>query len=184
MQIGAREKKAIVIAAVAVVAYLIYAIVISPTRERQERVQEELAASSLLLKKYQTVTAGRDQIRGELKQGTTELAQFESRLLTADKPPLAASQLQQIINQMATKVAIDIRSITILRPNENGPYVEIAIRVVFAGNSPKLKALLEEIEGHRLLLQVKELAINVINPNIERNLQVTMVVSGFTKKGV
>ena len=183
MQIGAREKRAVVIAVVAVVAYLIYSLVVSPTLERKKRIQEELAASSLLLKKYQTIAANREQVMGELNQATTELAGFESRLLSADKPPLAASELQQIINQMAGKGGLDIRSITILKPKEIGVYVEIPIRMLFTGNSLQLKSLLEEIESQQLFLQVKELAINVINPNIEKNIQVTMEVSGFTKKG-
>jgi hypothetical protein len=183
MEIGAREKRAIFIAALAVAAYLIYSLLVSPTLEGQKRVEEELAASSLLLEKYQNIISKRDQVMAELNQATTELAGFESRLLTGDKPPLAASQLQQIISQISEKVDIDIRSVTILKPKESGLYVEIPIRMLFAGNSPQLKALLEEIEGHRLSLQVKELAVNVINPNIEKNIQVNMVVSGFTKKG-
>lgn len=182
MQMGAREKRSIVVVGLAVVVYLIYAFLLSPTLERQKHVREELETNRLLLTKYQTTAARRSRILSELNQAKAKLAEFESRLLTADKPPLAASQLQQIINEVGTKVGMDVRSISILGPRELGAYVEISISLVFVGNSPKLKAFLQEIESHRLRLQINELVVNVINPEIENNMQVTMVVFGLTKK--
>lgn len=182
MQIGIREKRAIVVAGVVVIAYLVYAFILSPTLERQKGLREELEAGRLLLKKYQATAGRRNQILGELNQAKGKLAEFESRLLSADKPPLAASQLQQIINDAARKVAIDIRSVTILGAKEEGLYLGIPISLAFVGNSAKLKALLQEIEGNRLFLQVSELTVEVINPEMENNIQASMVISGFMKK--
>ena len=147
-----------------------------------------MAQRSLVLAKYQALVASKARITKANQTLKAALAAAESQFLNGSNAAVAASDLQEIIKSLARDHGVQLTSTKILPTREAGPYLEVPVQVRFTSNISQMLDILYHLEHHKKLLFIPEIEINA--PRMVRGddnaafLQINLVVSGITKKGV
>ena len=92
-------------------------------------VKDRYEAKAMHLKKQLEKIADKDVIRARLDKAKEELNGFEKGLLSGDKPPVAAAELQKLLKETAMSLNVEIKSERISTPVDAGLYLEIRLRL-------------------------------------------------------
>ncbi len=165
---------------------VIYLLIISPILSLQEEWGRELVKKRQLLARYQALQVrGPAMVRAD-QALKTALTTLEGQFLAGGNAAVAASDLQEIVKNLAETHGLTINSTKILPSQEAGPYVEVPIQVQMTSSINQLNTFLFHLEHHKKLLFIPEIEINsprrlgreVKSPP----LQVNLVILGVIKK--
>jgi hypothetical protein len=167
---------------------LVYLVIVNPLLNLSDFWSQELIRRQQVLVKDQTLVASKARITQGNQAIKAALALTESQFLAGSNPAVAASDLQEILKGLARDHGVQLTSTKILPPREASPYLEVPVQVQFNGNINQVLTILYHLEHHKKLLFIPELEINAPrwakNDKEEVNLQINLVVSGVSKKGV
>jgi Tfp pilus assembly protein PilO len=102
-----------------------------------------------------------------------------ARLLPGPTAPLAASDLQRVVKEVATGANVDVRSERVLPPTELAGLQEVPIELTVAGGIRDTVALLSQVERTNRLLTVKDIKVRVVGVGQPRELMTTLTVAGY-----
>lgn len=156
-----------------------YIYVVEPLRERAQQTAELTPAREAKLKSRQRLVAERAALSAELEEATRRLAQQSARLLQGPTPPLAASELQNLIKEMATESGVETRSERILPPADRNGIQEIPIEISVAGGIRESVALLAAVERSRKMLTLQDVKVRVVATGQPKDILTTLTVSGY-----
>jgi len=139
-------------------------------------------AKALYLKKQVEKIAEKDVIKAKLENTKKELSELEKGLLSGDKPPVAAAELQKLLKEIAMSMNVEIKSERISTPVETGPYLGIPVEIGFTAPTAKLKDMILRIETSPMLLAISALDIRVMNFKNPTEVYAVMTVKGFLRK--
>jgi hypothetical protein len=113
-----------------------------------------------------------------------ELKQRESRLLTGKTPSLAAADIQQILQHMAKKSKVEIKTVRILQPEEvdQGRYLSIPVQLNITCTIRYLKEFLYRIKTSSKYLAVKKVGIRVFIRRRNNVIKTDITILGFLKR--
>jgi len=177
-----RRERTIVVGAVVVGALVGgWLYVIEPIRERNAMTAELVPVREELLARRRELVARKGAIAADLQAVEQRIEGLNARLLTAATPAVAASELQNIVKEMAGAAKLETRSERILPPAERGELLEIGIEIAVSGDVRQLVDLLTRVEGSPKLLRVQDLKVRVMNITQPKDLLATVVVSGLIR---
>lgn len=156
-----------------------YVYLVEPTLQRTREEATLIVAREEVLTKRRALVAQRQAYRAKLEDVSRTVAQESTRLLSGSTPPLAASELQKLVKELAGQAGVEVRSERILPVVEHGNLLEIPLEITVAGGIREIVSLLYHLEGTPKLLILKELKIRVISVGQPRDLLTTVTVSGF-----
>ena len=122
-------------------------------------------------------------IARDLEATNAQLQALADRFLPASTPAVAASELQNLVKEIAVKASTEIRSERILPAVERGELVEIPVEVAVSAEVRQLVDILAQLEQTSKLLTVQDLKIRVINVAQPKELLATITVSGYILPG-
>lgn len=178
-----RERALIGLGLATVLAAGVYLQLVEPWRAGQRQTAELIPTREATLEKRRALVAQRDRLQSELDAVTREITEASASLLPGPTAPLAASDLQRLMKQMATSAQVDIRSERVLAPLDLSGVLEIPIELTVAGSIRQVVALLARLEGTPRLLTVKDVKLRVAAPGQPRELLTTLVVAGYLRPG-
>ena len=181
--LGRRERTLIGLGLVLVLAVGGYLQLIEPWRARQRETAEIIPTREATLEKRRLLVGQRERLQADLDVVSQKVTEASASLLPGPTAPLAASELQRLIKEMATGAAVDIRSERVLTPLDLSGVLEIPIELTVAGNIRQIVALLARLERAPHLLTVKDIAVRVAAPGQSRELLTTLVVAGYLRPG-
>lgn len=168
-------------------AALVYVAILSPLMALEEHWSQELTRKRQLLRRYQTLTAGRARIAAGHQALKATLAQMEGQFLAGANPAMAAADLQEILKQLTGAHGVQLTSTKILAPREAGPYLEVPVQVQLSGTMDQLLTILYHLEHHKKVLYIPEMEINAPRWAAAGKptgaMQVNLLVAGVMKKG-
>lgn len=167
-------------------ALLAYVLVLSPLISLVGDWSTELDQKRLLLAKYQGLKASQDKVAKANRDLKSALGKVEGQFLAGASAALAASDLQEILKNLAGTYGVQLTSTKVLPPREAGAYQEVPVQVQMSINAGQLVTFLYHLEHHTKLLFVSELEINAPRSSVagrEYPMQVNLVVSGLIKAG-
>lgn len=180
-----KERKIILI--VGAILLLIGAIYrFGPDPESLFSANKEIELKTKKLARYRQLVQERNSLEEKRLALTRTLERAESALLTGDTPALAAVDIQNLINDIAGRSDIDIRTLRVLKPpedEEESYLMAIPVQVSLTGEIRQLKQLLYRIVSASKILKITELRIRAVNPRKPEAIQATFTVSGYMKKG-
>lgn len=179
----ARERRLFWLAGVAGPLILFWSYVADPFLAEQATVRERLAREERALHRYRELLAKQGQVTADLAELRRRLEITRQQLLPGETPALAAAALQARLAAAARGADVQLASQRPEKPVARGDFLEIPVHVSFRAPIGALVKILKAIETSPLALDVSELSIRVVDPNTPRDLQVEMVVSGFTLGG-
>jgi hypothetical protein len=117
----------------------------------------------------------------------------EPKLLTGDTPSVSASDLQDVIQGLATKEGTQVITTRVLNPETAGNFAKISIQMEIGGQIDQLASLVRGIENSPKLLMVDEINVRSLFRPVgfpqpqgvpqlaAQNLRVSLTVSGLAR---
>lgn len=178
-----RERVSIGTGVVAALALTGYIYAAEPVMNRQRELAELIPAREATLEQRRLLIAQRDRLVGELGAITTRLQEASARLLPGPTAPLAASQLQKLVKDVAASANVEARSERVLPPLDRGGLQEVPIEIAVAGNIRETTTLLSQLErmreGTGPLVTLKSVRIRVVAVGQPRGILTTLTVTGY-----
>jgi type II secretory pathway component PulM len=178
-----RERRLLVLGIAAAAVILGYLYVVEPLQARHEQVQGLIASRANLLARQQRLVSRRDRYVQEGQALQAEIAQRRGRLLPGDKAPLAASELQKLVQSTAQDTGIEVRSERILPVTERGGYTEVPVEVTLSGPIRGLVTFLQRLEAAPVQVSVQDLKLRVVSVSAPRDILATLAITGYIATG-
>lgn len=192
-RLSKRERSLVIVTLAIIVVTLARYLLIGPFVERREWVKAQLEIQPQLLEKNLRFLGQRDELVALLEATQSELKAREPRLLTGDTPSVSASDLQDIIQGLATKEGTQVITTRVLNPETAGSFAKISVQMEIGGQIEQLATLIRGIENSPKLLMVDEINVRSLFrpvgfPQPQRvpqlaaqNLRVSLTVSGLAR---
>ncbi len=160
-----------------------YLYVVEPMLARQREVAELIPIRESTLERRRLMVAQRETLTAELQAMAQRVEAASSGFLSGPTAPLAASELQKLVKELAAAANVDVRSERVIAPADLTGVLEIPIELTVACTIRQVVALLAQLEQTPRLLRVKDLKIRVAAPGQPRELLTTLTVSGYLRSG-
>ena len=133
------------------------------------------------LAKYRQIVLGRDNVEAGLISLTRALDRAESGMLTGKTPSLAAVDIQNILNEIAGRSDVEIKTVRVLKPKklDMEDYTKILVQFTITSEIAQLKEILYGIESSRKHLVVEKAEISVSRKKDSRQIEGKITVSGI-----
>jgi len=179
MQITGRERKFIVIGAVAAVVIAIFYFVSGPASAKQE-------ASLSVEQQRRALLQSREIIAQELvyrtraEQYRQRMQQLRAVFLPGDNASIAGAELQRVLKELADQSGVDIvrRTIRGEQKLQNG-VVKVSVNIETNCQPDQLVRFLAAIENYEKRLNVDELQINSFRIQKRYEMRPILTVSGY-----
>jgi Tfp pilus assembly protein PilO len=174
-----RETTLIGLAVAGLLIVAIYLYVVEPLVVRSRDLVEMAPAHEATLDARRRLIEQRPRLTQDLAEVTRSFEQQAARLLSGPTPPLAASELQKLVKEVAAGTNVDVRSERVLPPTDLTELQEVPIELTVAGSIRDTVALLYQIERTPKLLTVKDVKVRVVAIGQPRELLATLTVAGY-----
>lgn len=158
-----------------------YVFVIEPMLTRQREVAELIPIREATLERRRLTVAQREAMTAQLEALGQKVDAAAGGFLSGPTAPLAASELQKLVKELAAAAEVDVRSERVMAPVDLAGVLEIPIELTVACSTRQAVALLSRLEQTPRLLRVKDLKIRVAAPGQPRELLTSLVVSGYLR---
>jgi len=168
--------------------------VVKPYRAYTEKLESEIAQQSALVTKMERQRDRGPQIEQRLAQLRQRVQDIRQHLIPGGTPALAASQLQDRLQNLARGSGLDVLTTVSLRDEPAGEFRKTTIQMTLRGNLPELGRFMSAVEYGDWRLTVSSLEIrgtyNIRVAGLQQAgvaktnpLTVTLEVSGITQGG-
>jgi Tfp pilus assembly protein PilO len=178
-----RERTLVQLGVAGLLAVVGYLYVVEPMLARQREVAQLIPIREATLERRRLTIAQRPRLTGELEALTRQVEEASSGFLSGPTAPLAASELQKLVKELAGAASVDLRSERVVTPVDLAGVLEIPIELTVAGSTRQVVDLLTRLEQTPRLLRVKDFKVRVAAPGQPRELLTTLTVSGYLRSG-
>ena len=179
LTISRRERMVIGVALGGLALVALYLFAAEPLMNRAADLTELIPAREATLQARQRLIAQRTRLTEEGAEAAKTFEEQQARLLSGPTAPLAASELQTVVKEVAAAANVDVRSERVLPVADLEGLVEVPIELTVAGSIRDIVALLSQIERTRRLLTVKDLKVRVVAVGQPREILATLIVAGY-----
>lgn len=178
-----RERSLIGLGVAGAIVFGAYLIVVEPLMNRNAELAQILPAREATLERRRQLVAQRDRVAAEQQALASRLDAESARLLPGATAPLAASELQKLVKEVAEGASVEVRSERVLPPVDMAGLLEVPIEIAVAGSARQTVALLHQLEKTPRLLTLRDVNIRVVAIGQPRDLLTTLTVSGYVLPG-
>ena len=174
-----RERTVIGLALAGLLLVALYFYVVEPLVNRVRDLTELAPAREATLESRRRLVAQHARLTEELAEATLALDKQAARLLPGPTAPLAASELQKVVKDVAASASVEVRSERVMPTADMAGFKEVPIELTVAGSIRETVALLYRIERTPRLLTVKDVKVRVVGVGQPRGLLTTLIVAGY-----
>jgi Tfp pilus assembly protein PilO len=178
-----RERSLIGLGVVGAIVFGAYLVVVEPLMNRNAELAQILPVREATLERRRQLVAQRDRVAAEQQALASRLDVESARLLPGATAPLAASELQKLVKEVAEGASVEIRSERVLPTVDMAGLLEVPIEIAVAGSARQTVALLHMLEQTPRLLTLRDVNIRVVAIGQPRDLLTTLTVSGYVLSG-
>ena len=176
-----RDKRALVLLAVAVVIILIWRSAGSGPEVKVAAAAESVQQAERRLNKLRQIASTVQGKEALLKQVSEELAAREKGVITADTAQQAQAQIQQILRKAAATQGIEVRGAEFGPVKALGDYGEAPVSVAFDCGIEQLVNFLAALTSQPEAIGSSEIRVASANPK-DKHITVRLTVSGVVPK--
>ncbi len=180
IKVNEREKKFLIIGAVAVMLIIVYQL-IAWYSHTQENLKDLSDNKYYVLQKQLDKISEKSSIHNQSKMVEAEIERLEKSLLTGNTPPVAAAALQKFLKDTALSANIDVKLERTLNPVVLDNYLGIPVEIGFSTTTKNVQDILVKFRKSSFLLNVSEIKIRVTNISRPEEIYTTLIVTGFIK---
>ena len=164
----------------ALVAFLTVNYLIVPAVSSHLQVRSEYRENLQALERFQLVVEGKRRYEKKFADAEQLFTELQQQLLPGEKVAVAAADLQAMLHKAAGEAGVTIVSESIHSPKKAEGFTQVSVELSLNSDLKKLRDFIYKIESSRKLLTVPKLSLNAAYPRVGAELQVTVVVSGYT----
>lgn len=179
MTINARERRLIGLAVVVGLGLLLYFYGIEPLQEWRRSGADLIPAREAQLERRRLIVGQRPTLTAEIEKINQQLETRAARWLQGPTPPLAASELQTLVKDVAVKAGVEVRSERILPLVDRSGLQEVPVEITVAGGLRETVRLLYDLDHTTKILTVQDVKVRVVAVGQPRDLLTTFNVSGY-----
>ena len=179
MQISGRERKFVIVGAIAAVVIAVFYFVSGPSSVRQEASLSVEQQRRALLQSRE-IMAQEPVYRVRTEQYRQRLQQLRATFLSGDNASIAGAELQRVLKELADRSGVDIvrRTIRGEQKLQNG-VVKVSVNIETNCQPDQLVRFLAAIENYEKRLSVDELQINSFRIQKRYEMRPILTVSGY-----
>ena len=174
-----RERRLIGAALLVGLGLVVYFSGVEPLQEWRQSGAEMIPSREAQLERRRLVVAQRPTLTAELEKLNQQLQTRAPRWLQGPTPPLAASELQTLVKDVALKAGVEVRSERILPLVDRSGLQEVPIEITVAAGLRETVRLLHDLEHTTKILTVQDVKVRVVAVGQPRDLLTTFNVSGY-----
>lgn len=178
-----RERTLIGVGVAGAVLVGVYLFVVEPMMNRNAELAQLVPAREATLERRRQLVGQRDRVAAEQAALAAQLEAASARLLPGATGPLAASELQKLVKDVAEGAKVEVRSERVLPPVDLPGLQEVPIEIAVAGSVRETVALLHMLEQTPRLLTLRDVSIRVVAIGQARDLLTTLTISGYVMPG-
>jgi Tfp pilus assembly protein PilO len=177
--LGRRERTLIGLGMGTVLVVGIYLFLVEPLVDRAREAKGRTVAREVALERRRLLIAQGPRIAEELQRITRRLESESARLLRGPTAPLAASELQKLLKDVAASSNMEVRSERVLPATDREGLQEVPIEIIIAGSIRDTMTALYRLERIDRLLMIKDLKMRTVAVGQPRELMTTVTVAGY-----
>ncbi|EFK11475.1 conserved hypothetical protein [delta proteobacterium NaphS2] len=147
---------------------------------------EDILLKQRQIAKYQQVLEAKGDLEKQVESLKKTLKKRESGLFAGETPAIAAADIQKVLQEIAQKSQVEIKTVRVLKPEEVGNryYLNIPVQLNIDGTIRNLKDFLYGIMISPKCLTVKKVGLRVLRSRRSSvdTIRADMTVYGFLKK--
>jgi Tfp pilus assembly protein PilO len=186
-RISSRERRLIALGAAAAALVAGYVYLVEPALDRRREAAELIPVREASLKRRQDLVAQRPAMIAEAEQAVKQIEEQSRRMLSGPTHPLAASELQRLVKDLAVGAGVEVRSERVLAPNDREGLQEIPIELTVAGGIRESMTLLYQLERTAKILTIQDLKMRAATGGFptaqSRDVLTTVTVAGYLLTG-
>jgi len=174
-----RERSLIGLGVAGAIVVGAYLAVVEPLMNHNTELAQLLPVREATLERRRQLVAQRDRVAAEQQALTSRLEAETAHLLPGATVPLAASELQKLVKEVAEEASVEVRSQRVLPPVDMAGLLEVPIEITVAASARQTVTLLHLLEQTPRLLMLRDVNIRVVALGQGRDLLTTLTVSGY-----
>ncbi len=182
MKAYSRNQKSIIALAVAVILFALIKFLLLPAFEKISDQKTNIKFKEKTLEKYAKAIKQQEKLNIRLKKLKRENRKTIKCFLQGETASLAAADLQKIIDGIAEKTGVKIKSVKVMDSTGKEGLTSIPLQIKFTSDLTMFEKFINSIENNRKLLTIPALKIRVKNKRKPMGISVTMTISGFAQK--
>ncbi len=145
---------------------------------------DEITLEARKISKYRAIANDKDRLEKLIRKNRVNLEKAEQILLSGDTEALAAVDIQNLLNTIAYKSNVDIKSTRILKTEkvDHKGYAGVRVEFSFSAAIRQIMAIVYRIETAGKFLEIKDIRLSVPGGKDPGIINARLVVSGIIKK--
>jgi len=147
---------------------------------------EDILLKQKQIAKYQQVLQARGDLEKQVETLEKTLKKRESELFAGETPAIAAADIQKVLQEIAQRSQVEIKTVRVLKPEEVGNryYLNIPVQLNINGTIRHLKDFFYRIMVSPKCLTVKKVGLRVLRRRRSSidTIRADITVYGFLKK--
>jgi len=181
MTLRPREKKFLIAAFVAFLAFVLLEFVVLPEWERVQSTRGSLVLAQKELRYDRELVAAK-QLRDQQSALQAQLTEREHHLLVGPDTNQASAELQTWLSQRAAEQQLGLVRSEFLAPNPVGDdYVRIPVRLELNGRVTQLSQFVSAILGGERIVEIEELQISSTGDK-DKRVHCGVVIAALMRK--
>lgn len=157
-----------------------------PSIQALSGTNEDILLKQKQIVKYQRVLQARGELETQVESLKKTLKKWESELFTGETPAIAAADIQKVLQEIAKKSQVEIKTVRVLKPDEAGKhqYLNIPVQLNIDGTIRHLKEFFYRIMISPKCLTVRKVGLRVLQRRRSsvNTIRADITVHGFLKK--
>jgi Tfp pilus assembly protein PilO len=189
LEIRQRDRRALIIMALALVTYLLADWVVLPAYDRLASARDLAADKEHQLRRYRRAELRKGQYADLLKLTNERVKKTESVVIATANMSIASAELQSIMEAAGGKVGLVVVQRMMGAPRRvNDFYAEIPMTLSFESTPLQLVTFLDELRSIPHFVTVRTMQVTPVSPVVEapkgldlsKNVRVNMTVAALT----
>jgi Tfp pilus assembly protein PilO len=165
MNISNREKIVLGAGITALLSIGFYTYIIKPVHSGRIRIKSEIERKVEFIDRYNEVLKNNDAISTRVNEMKKRGQQMTSYLLSGNTPPLAAAELQNILEGAGGELGLTIESAKVLDAKKVDIFYQIPVEINMKTEMRKLRDFIYKIENSQKFLTIPKVRMRVIKNN-------------------
>lgn len=159
-----------------------YLLILKPISIKHTRTLDKIEKKESLLYRYKAILEQKDQLKKRITFVKNESEKLDKFLLTGNKPSIATSELQVLLENIAKKTNVTVKNVTNKRPHEKGIFFQIPLEIAIESTLRELKDVIYHIENLDKLILIRKINIRLIKSDNPEKLESKLLIDGYIKK--
>ena len=181
IQITSRDRKVLFAGGTFIVSWLIFIFVAQPTYQESKKLNKKIQDKILFIQKCYEILNQKSYYKTISTENKLLRTTLDQRFSSQTKPALAASEQQNLIENLSNQTGVNIIRFRVDKPKYVENLLAISTKVTTRSKLRNLTNFIHMLESNQKFMVIEEITVQRINKTDLEELQAQLTVSGFIK---